>query len=300
MNQRTWKYLRCHHKELLNFTYYNNARKLQKSLKYNSDSNAKIIHHLRDTEEQRKYNDEHYELWGFEIDEKGNEHFEYGKYVIFVTKEWHDNYHSQSEETRHKRSESMKRVWLSESFRTRELKYNSFFIKRSGKNHFMYGRHHSEETKRKISESEKGKVISPETREKISNSCKGNEPPNKGIPHSAETRNKISVNTRLAMTDEVRKKCSEAHKGLHHSDETRRKMSESAKSRVDDNFRNKMKNLQINKMSEEYKQHLGDEMRKIMAAKKALYKDYKESGGTMLWNDFQKYIKENNLLSFNK
>ena len=231
------------------YFWYQKTRSIQKSLKYNTDSNATVIHHLRDTEEQRNYNDTHYELWGF----NENGIFEYGKYVIFVTQEQHSQIHMCSEETR-----------------------------------------------RKISESEKGKVVSPETRDKISNSCKGNEPPNKGIPHSAETRNKISVNTRLAMTDEVRKKCSEAHRGLHHSDETRRKMSESAKSRVDDNFRNKMKNLQINRMSEEYKRHLGDEMRKIMAAKKTLYKEYKESGGTMSWNDFQKYIKENNLLSFNK
>ena len=101
MNQKEWKHLCRTDKSLVDFTHYNNTRKLQKSLQYNSDPNAKVIHHLRDTEEQRKYNDEHYEFWGF--NEDGT--FEYGKYVIFVTKEWHNNYHSQSEETNKKRLE---------------------------------------------------------------------------------------------------------------------------------------------------------------------------------------------------
>ena len=82
MNYNEWCNLVRNKTSELDFTYYKKVRSIQKSLQYNSDSNAKIIHHLRDTEEQRKYNDEHYELWGFEIDEDGNEHFEYGKYVL--------------------------------------------------------------------------------------------------------------------------------------------------------------------------------------------------------------------------
>lgn len=83
MNQKEWK---KSGKFPGKHEWYNKTRKIQKSLKYNSNPESKVIHHLRDTEEQRKYNDEHYELFGFEIDENGNEHFEYGKYVIFVTK----------------------------------------------------------------------------------------------------------------------------------------------------------------------------------------------------------------------
>lgn len=37
---------------------------------------------------------------GFEIDENGNEHFEYGKYIVFVTHEEHSAIHTASEETR--------------------------------------------------------------------------------------------------------------------------------------------------------------------------------------------------------
>lgn len=58
------------------------VRSIQRSLKYNSNPNATQIHHLRDTEEQRKYNDLHYEYWGFNQDGT----FEYGKYVILLLK----------------------------------------------------------------------------------------------------------------------------------------------------------------------------------------------------------------------
>ena len=252
MNINEWNKLAKERPHFLNRRWDNASREIQRTLKYNSNPNATVRHHLRDTEEQRKYNDKYYELWGFEIDENGNEHFEYGKYVIFVTPEEHLAIH-----------------------------------------------HVSEETRKKISESLKGRIVSEITRQKISIACKGNVPPNKGIPHSEETRKKISENTRIAMTAEAKKKCSEAHMGIHPSDETRQKMSDSAKSRVDDNFRNKMRRLQSDRMSEEYKSYLGDKMRLIMHLKKSLYKEYKESGGTLLWNEFQTYIKENNLISYN-
>lgn len=62
--------------------YDNACREIQKSLKYNPNKEAVVRHHLRDTEEQRKYNDEYYEMWGFNLDGT----FEYGKYIIFLTK----------------------------------------------------------------------------------------------------------------------------------------------------------------------------------------------------------------------
>ena len=48
-----------------------------------------VVHHRDDTEECRKYNEEHYELWGFNLDGT----FEYGKYVIFMTASDHTKYH---------------------------------------------------------------------------------------------------------------------------------------------------------------------------------------------------------------
>lgn len=68
----------------------------------------------------------------------------------------------------------------------------------SGKNNPFYGKHHSEETKNKISESRKGKE----------GYWKGKH-----------------------LSDEAKRKNAEAHKGKHASEETRKKMSEAQKKR---------------------------------------------------------------------
>jgi len=64
--------------------------------------------------------------------------------------------------------------------------------KQKGKNHPFYGKHHTEETKRKLSESHKGKKISEETKKKLSEANKGENNPMYGKHHSIETKNKIS------------------------------------------------------------------------------------------------------------
>ena len=73
-----------------------------------------------------------------------------------------------------------------------------------GENHPLYGTKMSEETKRKISESEKGKKMSEESKKKMSKTRTGKK-------HSEKTKNKIG----------------KAHKGKIVSDESRKKMSES-------------------------------------------------------------------------
>ena len=85
------------------------------------------------------------------------------------------------------------------------------------------GIHHSEETRKKISETKKG-IPSPlkgihhseETGKKISEAKKGVPSPLKGIHRSEETRKKIS----------------EAKKGIHRSEETRKKISEAHKIKI--------------------------------------------------------------------
>ena len=156
MNQKEWK---KSGKFPGKYSWYNKTRKLQRSLQYSTDPKASIIHHLRDTEEQRKYNDEHYELWGHNLDGT----FEYGKYVVFWTKEAHDAYHAESEETRKKNSEGVKASITPERRkRMREAQLgdkNSMYGKRGelatcygrcGELHPMYGKHHTDESKMKI------------------------------------------------------------------------------------------------------------------------------------------------------
>ena len=81
----------------------------------------------------------------------------------------------------------------------------------------------SAETRRKISEAQKGKKLSAEHRRKISEA-------HKGSTHSEETRCKISEAKKgKPRSEETRRKLSEANKGKKngpHSAETRRKISE--------------------------------------------------------------------------
>lgn len=65
----------------------------------------------------------------------------------------------------------------------------------------------------------KGKHLTEEAKKKLSEAHKGKAPWNKGIPISEETRKKIS----------------ETHKGKHHTEETKRKMSESHKGIIKSN-----------------------------------------------------------------
>ena len=97
------------------------------------------------------------------------------------------------------------------------------------------GKHHTEETKRKISESSKGKNKgkhhTEETKRKIGEASKGQTPWNKGKKgkqhHSEETRKKISESNK-GQTPWNKGKSS-PNKGKHLSEEQKRKISESKK-----------------------------------------------------------------------
>ena len=75
----------------------------------------------------------------------------------------------------------------------------------SGENHPFYGKHLSEETRRKISESNKGHPVSEETRRKIAEGNRGKH-----------------------LSEETKKKIGDANRGRRASLETRRRMSESS------------------------------------------------------------------------
>ena len=70
------------------------------------------------------------------------------------------------------------------------------------------GNHHTNETRRKISETQKGRTFSEEHCRKISESLKGKN-----------------------LSEDTRKKMSESHKGKHLSEDHRRKISEALKRR---------------------------------------------------------------------
>ena len=80
---------------------------------------------------------------------------------------------------------------------------------------------HSEETKRKMSEAQKGKKLSEETKRKLSEIRKGK--------LSEETKKKMSEARKGRVSEETKRKISESLKGHQTSEEARKKMREAAK-----------------------------------------------------------------------
>lgn len=102
----------------------------------------------------------------------------------------------------------------------------------------MYGKHHSEETKKKLSEAakgrpspNKGKHLSEETRKKLSEVHKGKQAgednPMYGKHHSLSSIQKMSdAKKGKKLSEETKKKIGEANKGRPVSEETKNKLSE--------------------------------------------------------------------------
>ncbi|MED3562286.1 GIY-YIG nuclease family protein [Bacillus xiapuensis] len=132
-----------------------------------------------------------------------------------------------SDEAKKKISNSKKGTKMSKEFRLKRSEYRK-------------GEKHSEETKKKIGNSNKGKRLgkeaSEETRKKMSESQKkrkGERSANYGKKWSEETKKKISeANKGKTPNDETRKKISEALKGRVKTEEEKRKISESNKGKT--------------------------------------------------------------------
>jgi len=95
-----------------------------------------------------------------------------------------------------------------------------------GEKNWTFGKHLSEDHRKKLSDAHKGKPQSENQRLAIMKALKGH-------TVSEETRMKISnAQKGRKLTPDRCKQNSECHKGLHHTEETRKKMSESAKGKV--------------------------------------------------------------------
>ena len=127
-----------------------------------------------------------------------------------------------------------------------------------------------EETRRKISEAQKGKTLSDKTKQKMSEA-------HKGKTFSEETRRKLSENNAMKRP-EVCRKLSEANKGKNHpmygktlSEETRQKMSEAQKGKtfseetrrkISEAKKGKSSPMKGKKRSDETKQKMSEAQRK--------------------------------------
>ena len=126
MNQKEWKKLSIQKREFLpkNFFLYRNLA--VKILGWKRGKGL-VIHHLRDTEEQRKFNDTYYERWGIDFDGQL-------KYTKLVTKEEHTQIHKLSEETKAKIVKNCKRKSkLSAKVRTLHKKQSDLKYKKQNK-----------------------------------------------------------------------------------------------------------------------------------------------------------------------
>ena len=143
-----------------------------------------------------------------------------------------------------------------------------------GEKSYWYGKHRSEEVKRKISESLKGKQLSEEAKRKISEFQKGKQ-------LSEETKRKMSESSKgKQLSEETKRKMSESKKGRPHSEETKRKMSESLKGEKNPNYGKQLSEEHKRKLSEakkgekhpNYGKHRSEETkRKISESRKGKY-----------------------------
>ena len=100
----------------------------------------------------------------------------------------------------------------------------------------MRGKHHSEETKRKIGEKSKSRHYSEETKRKHSEAMKSSNNPMYGKRHSEETKKKIAEANKgrhWKLSEETKEKMRKATKNREPmSEETKKKISEAKKGRT--------------------------------------------------------------------
>lgn len=122
-------------------------------------------------------------------------------------------------------TDKAERFWIAEYRRRGKAEYNIA----DGGQSCMAGRHHTEETKRKMSEAHKGQYVSEETRRKLSECRKGRHLTDEAKRKVSEAnRGRVAWNKGKHYCKETRK-LSEVRKGMHFSEEHRKHLSESRK-----------------------------------------------------------------------
>lgn len=119
----------------------------------------------------------------------------------------------------------------------------------------------SEETKQKISEAQKGKIVSEETKEKIRQKRKNQDMSHMKKPKSEEMKNKISKSlTGRTQSEETKRKRSEKLKGRARPKEVRQKISEGQKGKkISPEAIEKMKETKRNNpLSDKQRQRLSE------------------------------------------
>ena len=127
--------------------YYKYVHKLLNDWKIENNITTRCdVHHRDDTMECINYNNEHYNLWGCEVDENGNYSFTLGKYVLFMTCTEHMRYHrlNQSDAEKENRSNALK-----------------------ASNNPFFGHTHSAIARQKMSVARKGKSFTDEHKKSI-------------------------------------------------------------------------------------------------------------------------------------
>ena len=126
-----------------------------------------------------------------------------------------------------------------------------------------------EETRRKISDSKKGKHHSEETKKKISESKSGEKNPMFGKHHSEESKQKISE-SKKNISDETRRKMSDSKKGKHHSEEHKKKIGEANKGKHhSEETKKKISESQSGEKHPMFGKHLSEETKKKISESKS-------------------------------
>lgn len=127
-----------------------------------------------------------------------------------------------------------------------------------------------EETRKKISEANKGKVRSEDVKRRMSEFRKGKKA-------SEETKRKMSESMKKKIpgpvSEETKSKLSESHKGKTHSNETKQKMSEAKKGKaMSEETKSKLSKIAKNRppISEETRKKMKESARKKFLARKLI------------------------------